>query len=148
MAILTVDEFKLLFDPDRIQQLASDSSLQHGTITYNVAIVAAVISQAEGVVKNSLSLQYSTVQLEADAGIKRIVADLAMYHLESRRPPVSAETTRIHKLALHLIKQLQNGEAKLAAVPQLLPTGPTAEPTEAISTGFFSLTEAEQDSLT
>lgn len=148
MAILTAEEFKLLFDPDRIKQLSSDSSLQHGTIVYNESIVAAVITQAEGTIKNSLSLQYTVAQLEDDAGIKRITADLAMYYLESRRPPVSAEATRIHKLALQLIVQLQKGEAKLAGVAQLLPSGPTEEATEAISSGFFNLTEAEQDSLT
>lgn len=148
MAILTVGTFKLLYDPDRIKQLASDSSLQHGTVTYNEAIVIAVIGQAEGIVKNTLSLQYSTAQLEADAGIKRITANIAMYYLESRRPPVSAETTRLNKIALHHLDQLQKGEAKLVAVTQLLPTGPTEEPTEAISSGFFNLTEAEQNSLT
>lgn len=148
MAILTIAAFQLLFDPDRVRQLASDASLQFGKITYKAANVQSVIDKAEGVVKNTLSLQYSTAQLEADEGIKRIVADIAMFYLEIRRPPVSAETVRLHKLALGLLRQLQTGEAKLAAVPQLLPTGPTEEPTEAISTGFFNLTEAEQDSLT
>jgi len=147
MSILSVDEFKLLFDPDRIQQLASDSSLQFGTVKHNEAVVPAVISQAEGIVKNTLSLQYSTAQLEADAGIKRITANMAMYYLESRRPPVSAETARLNKIALHHLDQLQKGEAKLAAVTQLLPTGPEDEPIEAISSGFFTLTQAEQDSL-
>lgn len=148
MSILSVEQFKLLFDPDRIKQLASDRSLQHGTVTYNAEIVAAVLTQAEGVIKNTLSLQYTTAQLEADAGIVRIVADVAMYYLELRRPPASAETVRIHKLALQLLTQLQKGDAKLAAVTQLLPSGPTAIPTEALSSGFFKLTEEEQASLT
>lgn len=148
MSILTVDDFKLLFDPDRIEQLATDGSLQHGTIVYNESVVAMVVAQAEGVVKNTLSLQYGTAELEADAGIKRITADLAMYYLELRRPPVSVAMVRIHNLALQLLTQLQRGEAKLAEATQLLPTGPTEEPTEAISTGFFNLTEAEQNSLT
>lgn len=148
MAILSVDNFKLLFDPDRITQLASDSTLQHGTITYNAHVVQAVIDQAEGVVTNTLSLQYTTAQLEADAGVIRIVADIAMYYLELRRPPVSVETIALHKLALQLLSQLQKGEAKLAVVTQLLPSGPSEIPTEAISTGFFNLTEAERDSLT
>lgn len=148
MAILTVAEFQQFFDPDRIKQLASDSSLQFGTTVYNKNIVTSVVEQAEGIVKNTLSLQYSTAEMEADAGLKRITADIAMFSLESRRPPVSAEAIRIHKFALQQLTQLQEGKAKLAAVQQLLPTGPTDEPTEAISTGFFNLTQAEQDSLT
>lgn len=137
MAILTAADFKLLFDPDRIKQLASDSSLQHGTITYNEAIVTAVIDQAEGVVKNTLSLQYTTLQLEADAGIKRITADLAMYYLEARRSPPSEAKKNLYKLATALLTQLQRGEAKLDAVPQLLPSGPTEKPTEATDSGYF-----------
>lgn len=148
MAILTVAELQALFDPDRIKQLASDSSTQFGKVVYNEDTVQAVITQAEGIVKNILSLQYTTVQLEKDAGIKRITADMAMYYLEMRRPPPSAEAVRIHKLALGHLSQLKDGSAKLAAVDQLLPTGPTEAPTEAISTGFFNLTEEERASLT
>ena len=148
MAILTVEELLQLFDPDRIRQLASDSSAQFGKVVYDEGVVQTIITQAEGVVTNSLCLQYSNAQLEADAGIKRAVADMAMYYLELRRPPVSAETKGLHKLALHQIDQLQKGTAKLAAVTQLLPTGPTETPTEAIGTGFFNLTQEEQTSLT
>lgn len=148
MAILSVTELLQLFDPDRIRQLASDSNTQFGKVVYNESVVQAILSQAEGVIKNSLSLQYNAAQLEADAGIKRAVADIAMYYLELRRPPVSTETKGLHKLALHQIDQLQKGDAKLAVVTQLLPTGPTEAPTEAISTGFFNLTEEEQASLT
>lgn len=137
MSILSLTEFRQLFDPDRISQLSSDSSARFGTILPSSTIVQAVIDQAEGVVKNTLSLQYTTSDLEADAGVKRIVADLAMYYLESRRPPPLAETARLHKLALTLLRQLQLGEAKLAVVDQLLPTGPTDEPTEATDSGYF-----------
>lgn len=148
MAILSIAELQQLFDPDRIRQLASDSSTQFGKVTYVEGTVIAVIAQAEGVVKNSLSLQYTTAQLEADAGIKRITADLAMYYLESRRPPPTADTKILYKAARELLRQLQVGEAKLAAVDQLLPSGPTTEPKEALSTGFFNLTTEEQASLT
>ena len=148
MAILTIEILMQLFDADRIRQLASDSSGQHGKVVYTEAIVTTLISQAEGVIKNSLSLQYSTEQLEANPGIQRMTAEIVMYYLESRRPPPSAATTKIYDLALKLLGQLQDGSAKLSAVQQLLPTGPSEEPKEALSTGFFSLTEAEQESLT
>ena len=148
MAILTVAELLQLFDPDRIKQLASDSSTQFGKVAYSETTVQAMITQAEGTVKNSLCLQYSNDQLEADAGVKRITADLVMYYLESRRPPVSAATTNSYKVALGQLIAIQNGRAKLAAVSQLLPTGPTVAPTEALRTGFFNLTTEEQESLT
>lgn len=148
MAILTIEELQQFFDPDRIRQLASDSSTQFGKVVYNESTVTAVIAQADGIVKNSLSIQYTAVQIEADAGVKRITSDIAMYYLEMRRPPPSADTLRLYKVALQLLRQLQTGEAKLAAVDQLLPSGPTTGPTEALSTGFFNLTIEEQDSLT
>lgn len=148
MAILTIKELQRLFDADRIRQLASDSSTQFGKVVYNEGVVQTIVDQAEGVVKNALSLQYNTAQLEADAGVKRIVADLTIYYLETRRPPVSTETTRLYKVAQERLTQLQRGVAKLADVQQLLPTGPTEEPTEALSTGFFNLTKEEQASLT
>jgi len=148
VALLTVAELQQLFDPDRVRQLASDSSGQFGKVVYSEGVVQTIVTMAEGTIKNALSLQYTVAQLEADAGVKRITADLAMYYLESRRPPVSAETTRLYKSALGLLIQLQKGEAKLAAVQQLLPTGPTKVPTEALNTGFFNLTTEEQESLT
>lgn len=147
MAILTVEVFKQLFDVDRIQQLASDMSQQFGTVKYNEAIVQTIITQAEGVVKNTLGLPYTEAQLEGNTGIVRIVADIAMFYLESRRPPIAAETTQLYKLALHMLEQLQKGEAKLEATDQLLPIGNEVIPTEAIQTGFFNLTDEEQDSL-
>ncbi|KKM14030.1 hypothetical protein LCGC14_1710230 [marine sediment metagenome] len=148
MAILTLDTFLQLYDPDRIEQLASDNSRQFGTNKYNEEIVQSMITLAEGTVKNALSKMYTTIELEADAGVQRIVADLAMYNLEARRPPIAEEVKNLHKLALHMIEQLQNGIAKLTAVSQLLPLGSTEQATEAISTGFFNLTEEEQDLLT
>lgn len=148
MAILSIGQLQQLFDPDRIKQLASDSSTQFGKVTYNEDVVLTIIAQAEGIVKNALSLQYTVEQLEADAGVRRITADIAMYYLEARRPPVSTETARLYKIVLGQLTQLQEGKAKLAAVQQLLPTGPTEVPTEAISSGFFNLTEEEQASLT
>ena len=147
MAILTVTQLQQLFDPDRIRQLASDNSTQFGKIVYIEGVVQAIVTQAEGIVTNSLSLQYSVVQLEADAGIQRITADIAMHYLEARRPPVSVATIRLYEIALGRLTQLQKGDAKLAAVEQLLPTGPTTGPTEALNTGFFNLTQEEQDSL-
>lgn len=148
MAILTIDAFKQLYDADRITQLASDSSVQFGKVAYNEEIVQTVLTQAGGVIMNALSLQYTVAEMEADAGVKRLTADIAMYYLEMRRPPVTAGVARLHDLALKTLVQLQEGKAKLVAVQQLLPDGPTEEPTEAISTGFFNLTEDEQDSLT
>ena len=145
--ILTVDEFKQLFDHDRIDQLASDFNRRHGKNVYAESIVQTILDQAEGVIKNSLSRQYTTVQLEADHGIKRMTAEIAMFYLEMRRPPVSAETTRLHDMALKLLKQLHEGTSKLSAVDQQLPSGPSEVPVEAIGTGFFNLTEAEQASL-
>jgi len=137
MALLTVEEFRLVFDPERITQLASDSSRQHGNITYHEGIVTAVITQAEGIIKNALSLQYTVLQMEADAGLKRMTADIAMYYLELRRPPVTPATERLYKIALGSLEQLQQGVAKLVAVDQLLPIGPTEEPTEATASGYF-----------
>jgi len=148
MSILTASELLLVFDPDRIRQLASDQSQQHGKITYNEAIVTAILNQVEGLVKNSLSLQYSTTELEADYGIKRMVADIAMYYLEIRRPPPTVETTQLYKAAALFLAALQQGTAKLSAVQQLLPSGPSTAPVEAISTDFFSLTSEEQAEVT
>jgi len=137
MALLTVEEFRLVFDPERVAQLASDSSRQHGNIVYSEAIVTAVITQAEGIIKNALSLQYTVLQMEADAGLKRMTADIAMYYLELRRPPATPATERLYKIALGSLEQLQQGVAKLVAVDQLLPIGPTEEPTEATASGYF-----------
>lgn len=147
MAILTVDQFSVLFDKERIKQLASDFDYAHNKTIYDASKVSTVIAQAEGIIKNALCRQYTTAQLEADAGIQRITADLAIYYLELRRGDPSGATVRIFGEAKERISRLQDGTEKLDAVSELLPTGSTTEPTEAIKTGFFSLTDAEEASL-
>lgn len=126
-----------MFDHDRVEQLASDFDPRTGGSSYNADNATLVLGQAEGVVKNALSLQYTTVQLEADAGIARMVGDMAMYYLEFRRSNFSPEVKSAYANAGRLLDQLRNGDAKLSGVTQLLPTGPTSEPTEATDSGYF-----------
>ena len=137
MAILTVAQFQLMFDTDRIKQLASDYNPSYGSSVYNGSIVTGVVAQAESVVKNALSLQYTATQLEADEGMKRIVGIYAMYFLEFRRGNFTTQVDKAYKDAQAVIATMQKGESKPLAVSELLPLGETEEPTEVTDSGYF-----------
>jgi len=150
MAILTVEEFKLAFDAERVKELASDFSEFQGRPEYNEVIVESVIAQAEGYIKAALSKQYSTTELEADKSIERITADIAMYYLEFRRNQFTPSVESAFERAVRFVKKLEDGSFKLEAVAQLLPKGETSQPTEALELGdgFFKFTDDESDLLT
>ena len=130
--------------------MASDYSSVQQQPVYDVAIVEAIITQAEDYVKAQLSKMYSTVELEADKSIERITADIAMYYLEYRRNQISPDVKGAFERAQRFLLGLQDGTFKLAAVTQLLPEGNTTQPTEVLSAGegFLYLDEDESNLLT
>lgn len=141
MAILTIDEFMLIFDSERIKSLASEPSRTLGAMAYNPSIVATFINQADSFVKSLLSKQYSTETMEANNSLKRAVADIVMYYLEMRRPPVTAEVEKLYKLTILFLDQLQTGASVLENITQLLPSlgDPTVTDAESetMASGFF-----------
>lgn len=149
MAILSVVEFQKAFDPSRVTQLASDYDEVQAEPVYDETIVSAVLLQAEAFIKAALSKQYSTTELEADKAIERVCADVAMYYMEFRRNQFTPAVEAGFERAKRFLRDLQDGTAKLGAVAQLLPTGPSEAPTEAIedASEFLYLTDDEQDLL-
>ncbi len=149
MAILTVTELKKVFDAQRVEDLASDYSDVQQQPVYDVAIVEAIIAQAESYIKAQMSKMYSTAELEADASIARATADVAMYYLEFRRNQVSPSVQSAFERAMRFLQGLQDGTFKLAAVTQLLPDGETTQPTEVLvaGEGLFYLNEEESELL-
>lgn len=150
MAILTVAGFKKAFDPERVTQLASDYDDVQEAPVYDVTVIETVLLQAEDFVKAAISKQYSTAEIEADKAIERVCADIAMYYMEFRRNQFSPAVESGFERAKRFLRDLQDGTAKLGAVTQLLPTGPSDIPIEALADAseFLYLTEDEQDSLT
>ena len=122
MAICTVANLFTAFDEDRCKQLASDLSGGLGKPVYNENNLLGVLTDAEGLILLTLSRQYTSVQLAADAGIKRICLDIAMYLLEKRKGNPTPVIENGYLRAMTIIEELQNGTSKLASVAQLLPT--------------------------
>lgn len=149
MAILTVAELKIIFDIQRVEDLASDYSEIQQQPVYDEAILEAIIAQAEDFVKAQLSKMYSTTQLEADQSIERAVADVTMYYLEFRRNKISPDVQRSFERAQRFLQGLQDGTFKLVAVSQILPEGETTQPSEVLRAGegLFYLSDAERDLL-
>lgn len=132
MAILTITTFKNFYDHDRIRQLATESG------SYVESIVTAQIAAVEGDIYSRLSKCYTVTQIDADAGMALLCAQLVIYHLESRRGPVSADTKTQWQLAEERLKQLTEGEAKLADVEQVLPRISPEDPTDHFeNSGYF-----------
>ena len=125
MAIIVAADLDNAFDSVRIDYLVDDGEGED-TATKD-ARIAAAIDRAEGTIKNVLSLNYTTTQIEADSGIKRICEVIAMYILEMRRSNYTAQLAAAYNDALSTLERLRSGEEKLAAVDQLLPSHATME---------------------
>jgi len=113
--IIDADYLSRAFDKRRIAQLSDDGD------GADAQIVVQVISAAAGHVSNRLSLQYATAEIEANEGIKNIVAVRAMYLLELRRSDVTVEIARLYAESEIMLQQLVDGESKLTEVQQVLP---------------------------
>jgi phage gp36-like protein len=122
MAICTIANLFAAFDEDRCKQLASDLSGGIGKPVYNEDNLLGILADAEGLILLALSRQYTSVQIAADAGVKRICLDIAMYLLEKRKGNPAEAIENGYLRAWAIIESLQNGTAKLAGVAQLLPT--------------------------
>lgn len=127
-----------MFDTNRIEQLASDADPKYNRVTFKKSIVDEKLLQAEGEVKNALSLQYTTTEMEANANLRRVVGSITMYLLELRRGDFTTQIATAYKWAQDQLTSLRDGTSKLSAVAQLLPSiDDTTEPTEATDSGFF-----------
>lgn len=146
---LSIAQFMLSFDAERVTDLASDYDDVQQQPVYNSDILDAIIAQAESYVAVQLSKMYSTTQIDADKSIERVTADIAMYYLEFRRNQISDDVQSAFERAQRFLKGLQNGTFKLAAVDQLLPAGEESQPLEVLRAGeeLFYLTEDETDLL-
>jgi len=116
MAILDIDGLKLRFDARRVDQLSDDGDGP------DEDIVSTAISDAEGLVLNWLSRNYTQAQIEADAGAGYLTAVVAMHNLESRRGDITDGVQRLYALALEMLEKLRSGDLKLAALEQVLPS--------------------------
>jgi len=114
--ILSADELKKAYSSFRIDQLSDDGSGP------DADIVSQAIAHADGIIKNALSVTYTTVAIEADNGVKRICAVLAIYFLESRRGDTPPQSSVDYKEAMELLLALTRGEIKLAAASEVLPS--------------------------
>lgn len=140
MSIVTVANLFAAFDSDRIKQFASDYTSGTGQPTYLETTVTSVLTNAEGLILLALSKQYTQSELEADAGIKRITLDIAMYLLESRKGNPSQIITDAYIRSQKILSDLQDGTSKLADVAQLLPTisvNNSSDALEITSQGYF-----------
>ncbi len=135
MVIAAIADLKVHFDPRRVASLLTEGD---DAATANATTIIATV---EGRVKNLLSNQYTTTELEADAGIKGIVVVLAMAWLEMRRGNIPPRMKEMQRDAEAQLQALVSGEAKLADVAQLLPSITPSEsvaPTDVFEdSGYF-----------
>jgi len=135
MAIVSTAQLLKTFSTDRVKELAMEDS--GGVLTYDVTIVNDAITLAEGTIYNALDKLYSTAEINADAGVRRIASVIAYYYLESRRSAAPEYVITMYELALRNLEQLKKGEIVLAAVGQVLPSGETELENFLTKSGYF-----------
>lgn len=138
MTLLTLVQFRQAFDHDLIERLSTELSTSRGQRVPDTDIVEELIAQAASTVYGYLSNQYSTVQIDADASMRRVCCDLAIYYLYGRRSgEIPATITAAYERAMRYLSDLQTGLIRLAAVAQLLPTGDETYDDLYDDTGYF-----------
>ena len=120
MTIIDSDDLDKAFDTERIDQLTDDNQGEAGDV--KTARVTAAIAQADGMIKNALSMLYTDAELEADAGMERLCCVFAMYFLEMRRSSFTPHIEAAYLQGQKTLIALQAGTTKLAAVDELLPS--------------------------
>ena len=122
MAFLTEAKLKLMYDVDRITDLASRESPSLGGRFYDATVITTLIDQAEVLIKGALSKNYTVAEIEADTSLQRMCGDLTMYYLEVGRGQVPAGLKQLYEIHLTRLDALISGDEKLSAVAELLPT--------------------------
>ncbi len=113
-------ELDAAFDTERIDQLTDDNQGESNA-TKEARVTAAII-QADGVIKNALSMLYTTAEIEADAGMERLCCVFTMYYLEMRRSNYTPHIEAAYEKGQQTLIALQKGAIKLADVDELLPS--------------------------
>jgi len=116
MAIITKDILRLAYTSTRIDQLSDNGGGPDDTV------LDQIIARAEGVIKNALAKIYTTAEIEADDGVKRICEIFSVYYLEARRGDVPAQVFADYKEATEILGSLVRGETALASATEVLPS--------------------------
>ena len=127
MSILSTSDFVAAFDIERVEQLASRYDATMGSYKYDSSIIDTLITQAQGTIYNYLTKLYSTLELDADSGIKRLCLNLTMYYLEQSRGKLTELGSNNYNAAMSELAALRDGVMKLASVNEYLPLGNTDE---------------------
>ncbi len=113
--IIDRDYLYASFDKRRIATLVDDGT------GGSADVVDDLIDAAESEVRAYTSTQYTLAQLQADPGMKRACAVITMYSIELRRSDMSEGVKLAYSTTLESLRKLRDGDAKLAAVDQVLP---------------------------
>ena len=106
---------------DVIDRLGTSVAAQLSSETgssVNAAVVTEVVNAAEGEVNGILAAKFATpVDVSVDAeranALKGVTLKVAVYHLMSRRPPVSETYTKEHDEAIAWLHDVAAGRIKL-----------------------------------
>ncbi|MFQ5695812.1 MAG: gp436 family protein [Terriglobia bacterium] len=90
-------------------QLTDDANL--GAV--DIAKMDAAIAAAAGLLDSYAGARYP-LPLVKTAQVKKLAVDLALYELESRRPPVRETTEKRQEAALRLLRDVAVGRAELS----------------------------------
>jgi phage gp36-like protein len=149
VALLTVTQLKTFIDSERVTELSSRRDESVGTMVYDESIASTCITQAESLIKGMLSNVCLSSQVDADSGMQRMCADIALYYLSQGRGSPTDSQIRIYEQHYERLRRLQEGTEKLAAVSALLPFAITPSPVSptVIDNDYFSGLSGEDEVL-
>ena len=132
--ILTVAQLRLCFDGPRLNELSSRYDDSVGSIVYDETIISTCIAQADSLIKGNLVKGYTVAQIEADASLQRLCANITLYFLELGKGSLPDTVKTNYLEALERLARIRSGDEILAAVTQQLPTATNITPlTEEVS---------------
>lgn len=131
--LIDIAYLETAFDKRRLVKLVDDGS----TPALRSAMINNAIAAAESEIQDILSKQYSLQQMQASVSVKRAVAIGTMYILEMRRSDISKAISLAYETSRNYLQGLVDGNAKLNAVPQVLPRITQSQSSLGFENGYF-----------
>lgn len=121
MAYCTLEDLRNLIPEGELAQLTGET----GEMA-DEAVVAAALAQADAQIDAYIGGRYAVPLNPAPPLVKGLAADLALYHLYSRRSVAPPVRQKKYDAALFFLKEISAGEASLEALG-ITPSGASRE---------------------
>ena len=111
MAYCTLDDLKMLISETELAQLTSEAGEEP-----DPEVAAWAMAQASGEIDSYLAVRYSLPLSEVPPQVQTLAADMAIYHLYTRRSVAPRARRQKYEAAVAFLKEVAAGRAVVAGL--------------------------------